>query len=58
MEDCIFCKIVDGKIPAEKVYEDDKALAFLDVSPTTKGYTIVIPKKHFENISELNVEFW
>jgi histidine triad (HIT) family protein len=47
MEDCIFCKIVDGKIPSYKVYEDDLFLAFMDVFPRVKGHVLVIPKKHY-----------
>ncbi|HOX60392.1 MAG TPA: HIT family protein [Candidatus Magasanikbacteria bacterium] len=47
MPDCIFCKIVKGEIPSHKVYEDDNALAFLDIFPHAKGHTVVIPKKHF-----------
>ena len=50
---CIFCKIVNGEIPAYKVYEDENFLAFLDISQTTIGHTLVIPKKHYENIFEL-----
>ncbi len=46
---CIFCNIADGKIPAYKVYEDDNVLAFLYISQVTKGHTLVIPKKHFDN---------
>lgn len=53
MSDCIFCKIIEGKIPSSKVYSDDKNLAFLDISPANKGHVIVIPKKHSETISEL-----
>lgn len=51
---CIFCKIANGEIPARKVYEDKKVLAFLDVSPISKGHTLVIPKKHFENIFDID----
>lgn len=47
MDDCIFCKIVKGEIPAYKVYEDDLFFAFLDIRPLTKGNTLVIPKKHY-----------
>jgi len=47
MENCIFCKIAKGEIPCDKVYEDDKFLAFLDITPRNKGHTLVIPKKHF-----------
>lgn len=46
-EDCIFCKIVRGEIPAYKVYEDDDFIAFLDIHPQTPGHTQVIPKKHY-----------
>jgi len=46
MEDCIFCKIVKGEAPAEKVYEDENVLSFLDSFPSMKGQTLVIPKKH------------
>ena len=45
----IFCRIVDGEIPCHKVYEDDDVLAFLDISQVTKGHTLVIPKKHYDN---------
>ena len=49
MSDCIFCKIAHGEIPCYKVYEDDEVLAFLDISQTTVGHTLVIPKKHYDN---------
>lgn len=48
----VFCKIVDGEIPSAKVYEDDDVLAILDISQTTKGHTLVMPKKHYKNILE------
>ena len=51
-DECIFCKIVEGEFPAQKVYEDDRMLAFLDVNPVSKGHTLVVPKKHVENIHE------
>ena len=44
---CIFCEIVAGNIPGKKVYEDDEVLAILDISQTTKGHTLVMPKKHY-----------
>ena len=47
--DCVFCKIVEGVIPASIVYEDDDVLAFLDISQATKGHTLVISKKHYDN---------
>lgn len=46
----VFCKIIDGEIPSVKVYEDDDVLAILDISQTTKGHTLVMPKKHYENL--------
>jgi histidine triad (HIT) family protein len=49
-ENCIFCKIVAGEIPANKIYEDDYTLAFLSIGPKELGHTLVIPKDHFENI--------
>lgn len=54
MNDCIFCKIVAGEIPATKVYETDKVLAFLDVAPTYPGHTLIIPKTHAKNIEEVS----
>ncbi|HEL1612015.1 TPA: HIT family protein [Streptococcus suis] len=56
MSDCIFCKIVAGEIPASKVYEDDQVLAFLDITQVTKGHTLVIPKKHYRNVLEMDAE--
>ena len=50
---CIFCKIINGEIPCYKVYEDDKFLAFLDISQATIGHTLVVPKKHYPNILSL-----
>ena len=52
MEDCIFCKIVKGEIPATKVYEDEHTIAFLDIAPAAQGHTLVIPKEHHEKISD------
>lgn len=53
---CVFCDIVEGKIPSKKVYEDNEILAILDISQATKGHTLVIPKKHFNNMLETNDE--
>lgn len=47
MDNCIFCKIVNGEIPSCKVYEDSNYIAFLDLAQFTKGHTLVIPKKHY-----------
>lgn len=55
---CIFCDIIEGKIPSKKVYEDDEIIAILDISQTTKGHTLVIPKKHYDNFLQMpNDEF-
>lgn len=48
--DCLFCAIVAGEIPSKKVYEDDVAYAFLDISPWQKGHTLVIPKRHVTDV--------
>ena len=47
MQECIFCKIVAGKMPSYKIYEDKEYLAFLDIRPLNPGHTLVIPKKHY-----------
>ncbi|MBO0476648.1 HIT family protein [Vagococcus sp. DIV0080] len=52
MTDCIFCKIINREIPSYKVYEDDEVYAFLDITQTTKGHTLVIPKQHVTDIFE------
>ncbi|MFW6107651.1 MAG: HIT family protein [bacterium] len=49
---CVFCKIVAGELPGHKVYEDDDVLAFLDITPMTRGHTLVIPKPHHRNLLE------
>lgn len=48
VNDCIFCKIVKGKIPSYKIYEDEEFVAFLDIFPKSEGHCLVIPKKHVE----------
>ena len=53
MTNCIFCKIVNGEIPSEKIYENKDVLAFLDANPVTKGHLLIIPKKHYENIFDI-----
>lgn len=49
-DDCLFCKIVAGDIPAAKVYEDEHVLAFMDISQVTTGHTLIIPKVHTKDI--------
>lgn len=53
MNDCIFCKIIRKEIPADIVYEDENCLAFLDITPINPGHTLLIPKKHYENLYEM-----
>jgi histidine triad (HIT) family protein len=50
--DCIFCKIVSKEIPAKIIAENSGAIAFLDVQPLSDGHTIVVPKKHYQNLSQ------
>ncbi len=56
MEDSIFTKIIKGKIPCHKIYEDDKTFAFLDIHPKTPGHTLVVPKKQVEFVWDLEDE--
>lgn len=54
--DCIFCKILNGEIPSSKIYEDEYTYAFLDIALDADGHTLVIPKKHVENILDCDAE--
>ncbi len=53
---CLFCKIIAGEIPSTKIYEDADTLAILDIAQTTKGHTLVMPKKHYANMLEMPEE--
>lgn len=53
MEDCLFCKIVNGEIPSQKVYEDDQVLAFRDINPAAPIHILVIPKKHIRSLADM-----
>ncbi|MFA5109710.1 MAG: HIT family protein [Patescibacteria group bacterium] len=53
---CIFCQIISGEIPSHKVYEDENVLAFLDIQPVNPGHTLVVPKKHYQNLEEISEE--
>jgi histidine triad (HIT) family protein len=55
-EDCIFCKIVAGELPAEKVAEDERTVAFMDINPATRGHLLVIPRKHARDLLEIEPE--
>lgn len=56
MSDCIFCKIVEGKIPATKVYEDEDILAFNDINPVRPVHVLLIPKKHIASLATVSDE--
>lgn len=56
MEDCLFCKIIKGEIPSEKVYEDEEILAFRDIHPKAPVHILVIPKKHIASAKEIEIE--
>lgn len=51
---CVFCKIVNGEIPSHKIYEDENFIAILDISQASKGHTLIIPKKHYENLFSMS----
>lgn len=52
-DDCIFCKIANGEIPAKALYEDERFKVILDLGPATKGHALIIPKEHADNLFEL-----
>lgn len=53
-DDCIFCKIAAGEIPSRKIYEDKDLIAIMDLSPTSKGHSLIIPKEHCTNIYDID----
>lgn len=55
--DCLFCKIISGEVPSEKIYEDDKVLAVLDAFPKSPGHTLIIPKTHTRDLMTLKEDF-
>ena len=56
MEDCLFCKIIKGEVPSNKVYEDEYVLAFKDINPVAPVHVLVIPKIHIKDYNEVNLE--
>ncbi len=56
MTTCIFCNIIEGKIPSIKLYEDENVYAFMDIMPLTKGHVLLVPKKHIENIYDFSAQ--
>ena len=55
-DNCIFCKIAAGEIPSRKIYEDKDLIAIMDLSPTSKGHSLIIPKEHYTNIYDIDEE--
>lgn len=55
--DCIFCKITNNEISSYKIYENDMVVCFLDINPLSSGHTLIIPKKHFKDISDIDSEY-
>ena len=55
--DCIFCKIINNEISSYKIYENDMVLCFLDINPLSSGHTFIIPKKHFQDISDIDSKY-
>ena len=56
MQDCLFCKIVRGEIPADKLYEDDEILAFHDIHPSAPVHFLIVPKIHLENLYDADLQ--
>lgn len=56
MSDCLFCKIISGEIPSQKVYEDDQCFAFKDIAPMAPVHFLVVPKAHFVSAAEVTEE--
>ena len=54
MKDCLFCKIANGEIPSYTLYEDDLVKVFLDINPVSQGHCLIIPKKHYENMLDVD----
>ena len=55
-DDCIFCKIVAGELPATKIHEDERTIAFMDIAPWTRGHALVIPKAHSTDLGEISAD--
>lgn len=51
--DCVFCKIISNEIPSYTIYEDDVVKCFLDINPDSNGHTLIIPKKHYNNLFDI-----
>lgn len=55
-DNCVFCKIIAGKIPSVKIYEDDNSLAFMDIGPVSPGHVLLICKEHYQHLGEMPAE--
>jgi histidine triad (HIT) family protein len=55
--DCIFCKIINNEIPSYTIYENEYVKVFLDVFPSTNGHLLIVPKKHFENLKDIDEQY-
>ena len=56
MDNCIFCKIANGEIPSKTIYEDEIVKVYLDINPISTGHTLIIPKKHFTDLDDIDME--
>ena len=56
--DCLFCRIAAGEIPSDKIYEDDRVLAFYDIDPQAPVHFLVIPKQHLESVDAITAALW
>ena len=54
--ECLFCKIINGEIPSYKIYEDDYTYAFLDINPDSNGHTLIVPKHHFTDLDDIDLD--
>jgi histidine triad (HIT) family protein len=54
MDDCLFCRIIAGKLPCHKIYEDENFISFLDINPVSEGHVLVLPKKHFATLLDVD----
>jgi histidine triad (HIT) family protein len=55
-EDCLFCKIAKGEIPASVIFEDEMSMAFMDIFPVNRGHSLLIPKQHYINILDVDLD--
>ncbi len=56
MKDCVFCKIIEGKIPSYTIYEDDIVKVFLSIEPISTGHTLIVPKKHYKDFTDIDLD--